>query len=113
MVRRVREAGHRGAGNRCDLDAFAGDVRDGKKNLADRILLLIQEHPKVHLTSNVETVRKTIADTIFANMREEDEIEGGTPEAATIGGKPKSGDLRSKRVRCVRPGCSSASVSQT
>jgi hypothetical protein len=43
--------------------------------LADRVLLLIQEHSKVHLASNVETVHKTIADTIFANMREEDEIE--------------------------------------
>jgi hypothetical protein len=43
--------------------------------LAGRVLLLIQENPKVHLASNVETVQKTIADTIFANMREEDEIE--------------------------------------
>jgi hypothetical protein len=43
--------------------------------LADRVLLLIQEHPKVHIVSNVETVHKTIGNTIFANMREEDEIE--------------------------------------
>jgi hypothetical protein len=48
---------------------------DKIRYLADRILLLIQEHPKVHITSNVETVHKTIADTIFANMRQEDEIE--------------------------------------
>jgi hypothetical protein len=48
--------------------------------LADRVLLLIQEHPKIHLTSNVETVHKTIGDTIFANMREEDEIEAEVDE---------------------------------
>jgi hypothetical protein len=43
--------------------------------LAGRILLLIQEHPKIHITSNAETVHKTIADTVFANLREEDDIE--------------------------------------
>jgi hypothetical protein len=48
--------------------------------LADRVLLLIQEHPKVHIAANVETVHKTIGDTIFANMREEDEIEAEVDE---------------------------------
>lgn len=43
--------------------------------LAGKVLLLIQEHPRVHLVSNVETVHKIVADTIFANMREEDEID--------------------------------------
>ena len=43
--------------------------------LADRVLLMIQENPKVHITSNVDTVYKVIADTIFANMREEEEID--------------------------------------
>jgi len=43
--------------------------------LADRILLMIQENGKVHVASNVDTVYKVIADTIFANMREEEEID--------------------------------------
>ena len=43
--------------------------------LADRILTMMQEDGKVHLTAHVETVWKTIADTIFANMREEEEID--------------------------------------
>jgi hypothetical protein len=43
--------------------------------LADRILSLIQEHGMVHLASNVETVWKTIADAMFSNMREEEEID--------------------------------------
>ena len=59
--------------------------------LADRILTMMQEDGKVHLTAHVETVWKTIADTIFANMREEEEIDARstscwsstTPRSAT------------------------------
>ncbi|MBD3221854.1 DUF507 family protein [bacterium] len=43
--------------------------------LADRILTMMQENGQVHLTAHVDTVWKSIADTIFANMREEEEIE--------------------------------------
>lgn len=43
--------------------------------LADRILALMQESPLIHLTTNVDTVWKTVADTIFANMREEESID--------------------------------------
>lgn len=43
--------------------------------LADRILSTCQEHSLIHLNSNVETVWKTIADAIFANMRQEEEID--------------------------------------
>lgn len=43
--------------------------------LADRILTLCQEHELIHLNSNVETIWKTIADTVFANMREEEDID--------------------------------------
>jgi hypothetical protein len=53
---------------------------DKIRYLADRILLMIQEHPKVHITSSVDTVRKTAADAIFANMRAEDEIEAEVDE---------------------------------
>jgi len=43
--------------------------------LADRIVTMMQEDGKIHLTAHVETVWKTVADSIFANMREEDAIE--------------------------------------
>jgi len=43
--------------------------------LADRILALMQENSHVHLTSNVDTIWKTVADTIFANLREEEAID--------------------------------------
>jgi hypothetical protein len=43
--------------------------------LADRVLTMMQEDGQIHLTAHVDTVWKTIADTIFANMREEEEIE--------------------------------------
>lgn len=43
--------------------------------LADRILALIQEHGMIHLASNVDAVWKTVADTMFHNMREEEEID--------------------------------------
>lgn len=43
--------------------------------LADRIVTMMQEDGKIHLTSHVETVWKTVADSIFANMREEEAIE--------------------------------------
>ena len=48
--------------------------------LADRILTMCQEHQLVHLNTNVDTVWKTIADTIFANMRQEEEIEAEVEE---------------------------------
>ncbi|MEZ4387601.1 MAG: DUF507 family protein [Candidatus Krumholzibacteriia bacterium] len=43
--------------------------------LADRIVTMMQEDGKIHLTAHVETVWKTVADTIFANMRAEQDIE--------------------------------------
>jgi hypothetical protein len=43
--------------------------------LADRILSLMQGSNLIHLSANVDTVWKTIADTIFANMREEEDID--------------------------------------
>lgn len=43
--------------------------------LADRILSLMQDNNLIHLGANVETVWKTVADTIYANMREEEEID--------------------------------------
>ena len=43
--------------------------------LADRLLTLLQEHDRIHLLSNVDTVWKTMADTIYGNLREEEEID--------------------------------------
>ncbi|MDD5720770.1 MAG: DUF507 family protein, partial [Candidatus Krumholzibacteria bacterium] len=43
--------------------------------LADRILDLLQESDLIHLSANVEAVWKTDADTIFADMREEADID--------------------------------------
>ena len=43
--------------------------------LADRLVTMMQETGGIHLASNVETVWKTVADTIYANMRAEQEID--------------------------------------
>jgi hypothetical protein len=51
--------------------------------LADRILSLMQDSQLIHLGANVETVWKTVADTIFANMREEEDIDAEVDELLT------------------------------
>ncbi len=43
--------------------------------LADRLVTVMQEDGAIHLTSNVDTVWKTVADAIFANMREEEALD--------------------------------------
>lgn len=43
--------------------------------LADRIVTMMQEEGGIHVAGNVDTVWKTVADAIFANMREEEELE--------------------------------------
>jgi hypothetical protein len=43
--------------------------------LADRLVDMMQHDAGIHLASSVETVWKTTADTIYANMREEQEID--------------------------------------
>ncbi len=43
--------------------------------LADRLVTLMQETGGIHLATNVDTLWKTVADTIFANMRAEAEID--------------------------------------
>lgn len=48
--------------------------------LADKLLTLIQESKRIHVASNADTVHKVIGDTIFANMREEDEIDAEVDE---------------------------------
>jgi len=43
--------------------------------LSDRILKMLQEHPKVHLDHNTDLVTRAIDDAIFENMVAEDEID--------------------------------------
>ena len=75
--------------------------------LADRILTMCQESDAGHLSSNVETVWKTIADTIFANMREEEAIDAEVDELLAKhkheirGMEMDVGDLRRKFKREV------------
>ena len=75
--------------------------------LADRIVTMMQENGLIHLASNVDTVWKTVADAIFANMRAEQEIDD---EVDALIAKHKSeiqtmdmdvGDLRRKFKREV------------
>jgi hypothetical protein len=48
--------------------------------LADRIVTMMQEDPQIHLASNVDTVWKTVADSIFSDMREEEAIDAEVDE---------------------------------
>ncbi|MFO7653802.1 MAG: DUF507 family protein [Candidatus Krumholzibacteriia bacterium] len=43
--------------------------------LAEKILKMMQESSRVHLTANPDLAYRAIADAIFANMQAEDEIE--------------------------------------
>jgi len=43
--------------------------------LSDKILKMLQEHPKIHLDTNTDLVTRSIDDAIFGNMKEEEEID--------------------------------------
>ncbi len=43
--------------------------------LSDRILKMLQEHPRVHLDDNIDLVTRAIDDAIFENMLQEEEID--------------------------------------
>jgi hypothetical protein len=43
--------------------------------VADKILKLIQDNQRVHILSNVDLVQRSVADTIYANMKTEEEID--------------------------------------
>ncbi len=45
------------------------------EHLSDRILQLLQEHPRIHADENVDLVTRAIDDAIFENMQTEDEID--------------------------------------
>ncbi len=45
------------------------------EHLSDRILHLMQEHPRIHPNDNVDLVTRTVDDAIFDNMRDEADID--------------------------------------
>ena len=75
--------------------------------LADCIVTMMQEDGMIHLTANVDTVWKTVADAIFANMREEEAIDAEVDEIIAKhkgeiqGMEMDVGDLRHKFKREV------------
>ena len=43
--------------------------------LSDKILKMLQEHPKVHIDPNTDLVTRAVDDAIFENMKQEEEID--------------------------------------
>ena len=43
--------------------------------LSDKILQMMQEHPRIHPSENTDLVTRAIDDAVFENMRAEDEID--------------------------------------
>lgn len=43
--------------------------------LSDRILKLVQDHPKIHLASTPDLLTRAVDDAIFQNMRAEDDLD--------------------------------------
>ena len=43
--------------------------------VADKILKLTQDNQRIHIISNVDLVQRSVADTIYANMKAEEEID--------------------------------------
>ncbi len=75
------------------------------EHLSDRILQMLQEHPRIHPNENVDLVTRSIDDAIFENVKAEDEIDD---EVETLVAQNKNeisamdmdvGSLRSKLKR--------------
>lgn len=45
------------------------------EHLSDKILQMMQEHPRMHPNENVDLVTRAIDDSIFDNMRAEEELD--------------------------------------
>jgi hypothetical protein len=43
--------------------------------LSDKILKMLQEHPRIHVDANTDLVTRAIDDAIFENMKQEGEID--------------------------------------
>ena len=45
------------------------------EHLSDKILQMMQEHPRMHPNENIDLVTRAVDDAIFENMRAEEEID--------------------------------------
>jgi hypothetical protein len=45
------------------------------EHLAEKVLKMCQDNPKVHAAANVDLLYRAVADAIYANMQIEDEID--------------------------------------
>jgi len=45
------------------------------EHLSDKILQMMQEHPRMHPSDNIDLVTRAVDDAIFDNMRAEEEID--------------------------------------
>ncbi len=43
--------------------------------LSDKVLKMLQEHPRIHVDPNTDLVTRAIDDAIFENMKQEEEID--------------------------------------
>ncbi len=50
------------------------------EHLSDRILQMMQEHPRIHPNENIDLVTRAVDDAIFENMQAEDEIDDQVEE---------------------------------
>ncbi len=50
------------------------------EHMSDKILKMIQEHPGIHVPAGDDLVVRCIDDTIWENMKEEDEIDAAVDE---------------------------------
>lgn len=45
------------------------------EHLSDKILQMMQEHPRMHPSENIDLVTRAVDDAIFENMKAEEEID--------------------------------------
>ncbi len=45
------------------------------EHLSDKILQMMQEHPRMHPNENIDLVTRAVDDAIFENMKAEEEID--------------------------------------
>ena len=45
------------------------------EHLSDKILQMLQEHPKMHPNENIDLVTRAVDDAIYENMKAEEEID--------------------------------------
>ena len=50
------------------------------EHLSDKILQMMQEHPRMHPSDNVDLVTRAVDDAIYENMKAEEEIDDEVEE---------------------------------